>query len=230
MTERKTDLAMEVRESFPRDNVEIKGVVLEKKRDEKSGAKITVVEIKDEKGSKVMKKPKGTYITIESEELLHDEEDNENLLLCICKELERMVKGLRKKRVLIAGLGNRHVTSDSLGPRMVEEIFVTRHYENEFGRDFMKKHQYGNVSAIAPGVMGQTGMEAGEVLKGVVEKTHPELVIVVDALAARSLSRVCTTVQLTDTGISPGSGMEMSGKRCQRKRLACRLWRWGFRR
>ena len=84
MTERKTDLAMEVRESFPRDNVEIKGVVLEKKRDEKSGAKITVVEIKDEKGSKAMKKPKGTYITIESEELLHDEEDNENLLLCIC--------------------------------------------------------------------------------------------------------------------------------------------------
>ena len=140
MTERKTDLAMEVRESFPRDNVEIKGVVLEKKRDEKSGAKITVVEIKDEKGSKAMKKPKGTYITIESEELLHDEEDNENLLLCICKELERMVKGLRKKRVLIAGLGNRYVTSDSLGPRMVEEIFVTRHYENEFGRDFMKKH------------------------------------------------------------------------------------------
>lgn len=205
MTERKTDLAMEVRESFPRDNVEIKGVVLEKKRDEKSGAKITVVEIKDEKGSKAMKKPQGTYITIESEELLHDDEDNENLLLCICKELERMVKGLRKKRVLIAGLGNRHVTSDSLGPRMVEEIFVTRHYENEFGSDFMKKHQYGNVSAIAPGVMGQTGMEAGEVLKGVVEKTHPELVIVVDALAARSLSRVCTTVQLTDTGISPGS-------------------------
>lgn len=88
---------MEVRESFPRDNVEIKGVVLEKKRDEKSGAKITVVEIKDEKGSKAMKKPQGTYITIESEELLHDDEDNENLLLCICKELERMVKGLRKK-------------------------------------------------------------------------------------------------------------------------------------
>lgn len=157
MTERKTDLAMEVRESFPRDNVEIKGVVLEKKRDEKSGAKITVVEIKDEKGSKAMKKPKGTYITIESEELLHDEEDNENLLLCICKELERMVKGLRKKRVLIAGLGNRYVTSDSLGPRMVEEIFVTRHYENEFGRDFMKKHQYGNVSAIAPELWGRPG-------------------------------------------------------------------------
>lgn len=157
MTERKTDLAMEVRESFPRDNVEIKGVVLEKKRDEKSGAKITVVEIKDEKGSKAMKKPQGTYITIESEELLHDDEDNENLLLCICKELERMVKGLRKKRVLIAGLGNRHVTSDSLGPRMVEEIFVTRHYENEFGSDFMKKHQYGNVSAIAPELWGRPG-------------------------------------------------------------------------
>lgn len=207
MTERKTDLAMEVRESFPRDNVEIKGVVLEKRKDEKSGAKVTVVEIKDDKASKAMKKPKGTYITIESEKFLKDDEDNEELLLCICRELERMVAGLREKRVLIAGLGNRHVTSDSLGPRMVEEIFVTRHFQNEFGESFMKKHQYGNVSAIAPGVMGQTGMEAGEVLKGVVEKTQPELVIVVDALAARSLARVCTTVQLTDTGISPGSGI-----------------------
>ncbi|HBZ64453.1 MAG TPA: GPR endopeptidase [Lachnospiraceae bacterium] len=207
MTERKTDLAMEVRESFPRDNVEIKGVVLEKRKDEKSGAKVTVVEIKDDKASKAMKKPKGTYITIESERFLKEDEDNEELLLCICRELERMVAGLRKKRVLIAGLGNRHVTSDSLGPRMVEEIFVTRHFQNEFGEGFMKKNQYGNVSAIAPGVMGQTGMEAGEVLKGIVEKTQPELVIVVDALAARSLARVCTTVQLTDTGISPGSGI-----------------------
>ena len=207
MTERKTDLAMEVRESFPRDNVEIKGVVLEKRKDEKSGAKVTVVEIKDDKASNAMKKPKGTYVTIESERFLKEDEDNEELLLCVCRELERMVTGLREKKVLIAGLGNRHVTSDSLGPRRVEEIFVTRHFQNEFGERFMKKHQYGNVSAIAPGVMGQTGMEAGEVLKGIVEKTQPELVIVVDALAARSLARVCTTVQLTDTGISPGSGI-----------------------
>ena len=207
MTERKTDLAMEVRESFPRDNVEIKGVILEKKRDEKSGAKVTVVEIKDEKGSRAMGKPQGTYITIESEKFLREGEDSEDLLLCIAGELERMVKGLRKKKVLIAGLGNRHITSDSLGPRMVEEIFVTRHFEKEFGHSFMQHHNYGNVSAIAPGVMGQTGMEAGEVLKGVVEKPHPEIIIVVDALAARSLSRVCTTVQLTDTGISPGSGI-----------------------
>ena len=173
MTERKTDLAMEVRESFPRDNVEIKGVILEKKRDEKSGAKVTVVEIKDEKGSRAMGKPQGTYITIESEKFLREGEDSEDLLLCIAGELERMVKGLRKKKVLIAGLGNRHITSDSLGPRMVEEIFVTRHFEKEFGHSFMQHHNYGNVSAIAPGVMGQTGMEAGEVLKGVVEKTHP---------------------------------------------------------
>ena len=93
MTERKTDLAMEVRESFPRDNVEIKGVVLEKKRDEKSGAKITVVEIKDEKGSKAMKKPQGTYITIESEELLHDDEqyrDGNGYQHTACTELTKV--------------------------------------------------------------------------------------------------------------------------------------------
>ena len=203
----RTDLALETTERFAEENAEIRGVEVHEEYDEEKDVRTTVVKIVTENGAKSMGRPQGTYITIESEELLHDDDDNENLLLCICEELERMVKGLREKRVLIAGLGNRHVTSDSLGPRMVEEIFVTRHYENEFGRDFMKKHQYGNVSAIAPGVMGQTGMEAGEVLKGVVEKTHPELVIVVDALAARSLSRVCTTVQLTDTGISPGSGI-----------------------
>lgn len=207
MSERKTDLALEIRESFPRNNVEVKGVVLEKHYDRKGKAHITTVKIKDEKGSRAMGKPKGCYVTIESEDMPKDEIPKENLLLCICAELEKMVQGLRQKSVLIAGLGNRQVTSDSLGPRMVECIFVTRHLERELGSDFMKENDYGNVSAIAPGVMAQTGMEAVEILEGIVKKTSPDLVIVVDALAARSMSRLCTTVQITDTGISPGSGI-----------------------
>lgn len=207
MTERKTDLALEIRESFPRNNVEIKGVILEKHYNREAKAHITVVQIKDDKGSRAMGKPKGSYVTIESEDMPREDIEKEDLLLCICEELEKMVEGLRDKTVLVAGLGNRQVTSDSLGPRMVECVFVTRHLEREFGKAFMQENQYGNVSAIAPGVMAQTGMEAVEVLEGLVKKTLPDVVIVVDALAARSMSRLCTTVQITDTGISPGSGI-----------------------
>ena len=178
MAEKITDLAMEIRESFPRNDVEIKGVVLEKHFDEEARAHITTVHIRDEKGSIAMKKPMGCYVTIESEDMPREDIDKENLLLCICRELEKMVENLKQKSVLIAGLGNRQVTSDSLGPRMVECIFVTRHLEREFGTSFMKENEYGTVSAIAPGVMAQT-----------------------------SMSRLCRTVQITDTGISPGSGI-----------------------
>lgn len=207
MSERKTDLALEVRESFPRNNVEIQGVVLEKHYNETAKAHITTVQIQDDRGSRAMGKPKGCYVTIESEDMPKEEEDKEELLLCICSELEKMVHDLRQKSVLIAGLGNRQVTSDSLGPRMAECIFVTRHLGRELGSWFMEENEYGEVSAIAPGVMAQTGMEAVEILQGIVKKTSPDLVIVVDALAARSMSRLCTTIQITDTGISPGSGI-----------------------
>ena len=207
MSERKTDLALEVRESFPRNNVEIQGVVLEKHYEETAKAHITTVQIQDDRGSRAMGKPKGCYVTIESEDMPKEEEDKEELLLCICSELEKMVHDLRQKSVLIAGLGNRQVTSDSLGPRMAECIFVTRHLGRELGSWFMEENEYGEVSAIAPGVMAQTGMEAVEILQGIVKKTRPDLVIVVDALAARSMSRLCTTIQITDTGISPGSGI-----------------------
>ncbi len=207
MSERKTDLALEVRESFPRNNVEIQGVVLEKHYEETAKAHITTVQIQDDRGSRAMGKPKGCYVTIESEDMPKEEEDKEELLLCICSELEKMVHDLRQKSVLIAGLGNRQVTSDSLGPRMAECIFVTRHLGRELGSWFMEENEYGEVSAIAPGVMAQTGMEAVEILQGIVKKTSPDLVIVVDALAARSMSRLCTTIQITDTGISPGSGI-----------------------
>lgn len=207
MTEKRTDLALEVRESFPRDHVEVKGVVLKKHRKPEAKAHITTVKITDDAGSRAMKKPKGIYITIESELMLQETADREPLLLCICEELEKIVKDLRNRSVLVAGLGNREVTSDSLGPQMVDHLFITRHLGREFGDDFLRENQYGCVSAIAPGVMAQTGMEAGEILESVVKKTHPDLVIAVDALAARSVQRLCTTVQITDTGISPGAGV-----------------------
>ena len=112
MSEKITDLALEIRESFPRNNVEIKGVVLEKRYDEEGKAHITTDHIKDERGSRAMGKPKGCYVTIESEDMPRDDISKENLLMCICRELEHMVDGLRQKSVLVAGLGNRQVTSD----------------------------------------------------------------------------------------------------------------------
>lgn len=207
MAEKRTDLALEARESFPRNHVEVQGVVLEKKRCVDGKAEVTIVRIRDDAGSRAMKKPKGTYITIESELLLQDEGEREPLLLCICEQLEKMIRDMKHKSVLIVGLGNREVTSDSIGPKMTEHLFITRHLKKEFGEDFMKENEYGCVSAIAPGVMAQTGMETGEILESLVRETKPDLVIAVDALASRSVKRLCTTVQITDTGIAPGAGV-----------------------
>lgn len=219
MTEKKTDLALEVRESFPKDQVEIKGVTLDKYRDASSHARITVVKIENEEGSAAMRKPVGSYITIESQEMIRESECREDLLACICEQLEKLVPDLKEKKVLVVGLGNRDVTSDSLGPRMVEHLMVTRHLESEFGQKFMQKNGYGCVSALAPGVMAQTGIETGEILESIVAETKPELVIAVDALAARSVKRLCTTVQITDTGISPGAGVGNRRKELSRETL-----------
>ncbi|MDR1700787.1 MAG: GPR endopeptidase [Lachnoclostridium sp.] len=204
---KRTDLAMEVRESFRRDNVEVKGVVLAKEHFKKGDMHVTTVDIKDERGSKAMGKPQGVYVTVESPLLARSDEDHTPIVDKIAENVESICDGLTDKSILVVGLGNREVTSDSLGPKVTESLFVTRHIDREFGTNFMRENELGLVSAIAPGVMGQTGMEAIEIIKGLVEQTEPELIVVIDALAARSLSRLCTTVQITDTGISPGSGV-----------------------
>ncbi len=219
MAEKRTDLALEVRESFPGNHVEVQGVELKKHTCEQAEAQVTVVKIKDDAGSRAMGKPKGSYITIESEMLKDLYGDREPLILCICEQLEKMIEGLRQKSVLIVGLGNREVTSDSLGPKMTDHLFVTRHLEREMGEEFMQENQFGCVSAIAPGVMAQTGMETGEILQGLVKKTKPDLVIAVDALAARSVKRLCTTVQITNTGIAPGAGVGNRRQELSRKSL-----------
>lgn len=217
--EKRTDLAMEVRESFPRDHVEVQGVVLNKEHFKKGDIYVTNVDIKDEKGSKAMKKPCGIYITIESPNLANEEEEHNPIIDKICEKIEQLSGGMQDKSVLVVGLGNREVTSDSLGPKVAEALLVTRHVEKEYGTAFMKENEYGVVSSIAPGVMAQTGMEAEEIVKGIVNEVNPELIVVVDALAARSLSRLCTTVQITNTGISPGSGIGNHRKEISEKSM-----------
>ena len=109
--------------------------------------------------------------------------------------------------VLVVGLGNREVTPDALGPRVVDNLFITRHIMNEFGRYAFSDEDVSRISGIVPGVMAQTGMECVEILRGVVKETNPDFVITVDALAARNVKRLGRTIQLTDTGITPGSGI-----------------------
>ena len=205
----RTDLALEDKERFEADNVEISGVSVEEEYDEENEIHITEVKITTENGSKSMRKPIGTYITMEIANLMLPDETYHHI---VSKQIAKYVKKLirlsnTEYTVLVVGLGNREVTPDALGPRMVEKLSVTRHIVREYG-----KYAFGNqisnmISAIAPGVMGQTGMETYEIVKGISESIKPDLVIVVDALAARNTKRLNRTIQITDTGIHPGSGV-----------------------
>jgi spore protease len=204
----RTDLALEARESFPDDDVEIKGVELKEDFDKENNIRISTVVIKDEKGAAAMQKPIGTYITIEAPEInKSDESYHKPVSDEIAKHLKRLAGDLKKEDILIVGLGNREVTPDALGPQVVDNLFITRHLIKEYGKEFKENNKLGSISAISPGVMAQTGMETVEIIKGIVKETKPKLLIVIDALASRSVNRVNTTIQLTDTGINPGSGI-----------------------
>ena len=209
----RTDLALEERERFASDDVEIQGVVLEEDYDEEREIRTTRVEICTENGARAMGKPVGIYLTLETPDLaLPDEETHLNIARKLSghiRELIRRNTGRNEKdlSVLVAGLGNRSVTPDSLGPCVADHLNVTRHIIREYGKYAMDKEYVNLVSAIVPGVMGQTGMESTEIVRGIVDETHPDLVIAVDALAARSCRRLNRTVQIADTGINPGSGV-----------------------
>lgn len=216
----RTDLALEARETFPEDDVEIQGVILKEEHNKRKDIKVTTVTIKDERGAKAMGKPIGTYITIEAAKL--DEKD-ESFQEPIAKEVAKYIRQLAGevsgKEILVAGLGNREVTPDALGPQVVDNLLVTRHLKKEYGQEFLEKNKMGNISAIAPGVMAQTGMETSEIIKGIIGETMPKLIVVIDALAARSVSRVNKTIQITDTGISPGSGVGNNRKALNKESL-----------
>jgi len=204
----RTDLALEVRESFQDDDVEIRGVELKEEYDKKNNIRISILTIKDEKGARAMGKPIGTYITIEAPDISKEDEDYHRKVSDeIAKYLKKLAGDLKKEEILIVGLGNREVTPDALGPMVVDNLFITRHLIKEYGKEFKEKNNLGCISAISPGVMAQTGMETVEIIKGIVRETKPKLIIVIDALASRSVHRLNTTIQLTDTGINPGSGV-----------------------
>ena len=205
----RTDLALEQKERFESDQVEVQGVVLTEEVDEEREIKVTTVKIETENGAKIMRKPVGTYITMEAPNMtVPDEDYHREISAELKKFLERFLTGDKEDySILVVGLGNRKVTPDALGPYVVDNLNITRHIVKEYGKYAMDKDHVRLVSAIVPGVMGQTGMETVEIIRGVVGETKPDLIIAIDALAARSSKRLNRTIQIADTGINPGSGV-----------------------
>lgn len=211
----RTDLAVEIRESIEQEG-EIPGVEWQVEDDTKSGARISKVIIKNKAGQRVMQKPAGTYITIETGELtVCEDEQREEIANTVAKYLLEITTQQQRSReteqqqngVLVVGLGNRDITPDALGPWVVGQLPATRHLHRAFPELLDEENPGVPLAAIAPGVMGQSGMEAVEVIKGVVSEIKPDVVVVIDALAARSTERLNRTVQMTDSGISPGAGV-----------------------
>lgn len=205
----RTDLALEQRERFVSDQIEIPGVAVEETYDDMCEVRVTTVRVETENGAAVMGKPVGNYITLEAPKMA---EADESYHREISGKLMEVLEGCLPEKedgqsILIIGLGNRNVTPDALGPLVVEHLDITRHLVKEYGKYALGGEADRLVSAVVPGVMGQTGMETVEIVRGIVEETEPDFVIAIDALAARSVRRLNRTIQIADTGIAPGSGV-----------------------
>lgn len=200
----RTDLAMEAHE-IAAQNGAVDGVLNEEET--RGDVKITKVKVLDTLGSAKIGKPIGTYVTVETGGLEEVEgESYENAITAISDAIAEMLKPCGNGLVLVAGLGNNLMTPDALGPKTIEKVLVTRHVAGELtkiqGFENMRA-----VAAIAPGVLGQTGVETGEIIRSLVVRLQPVAVIAIDALASRKASRLGTTIQIADTGIIPGSGI-----------------------
>ena len=204
----RTDLALEATERFAEENTEVRGVEVREEYDEEKDVRTTVVRIVSENGAKAMGRPQGTYITIEAPDLSSPDEDyHREISEEISGHLGQLIDLKKEKSILVVGLGNAAITADALGPHVVENLRMTRHIIREYGLRGIGHDKMHRVSGIVPGVMAQTGMETAEIIQGVVSETKPDVVVAIDALAARSVRRLNRTIQITDTGIHPGSGV-----------------------
>ena len=203
----RTDLAMEVCETLsPENDDKIPGVEITVEQDEKLDITVTWVEVTSPEGENAIGKPMGNYVTLEAPAMQENSPcEHEEITKMLVRKFARIHKLPKEATVLVIGLGNRNVTPDALGPNVCERLLVTRHMGEFVPTELAGRLR--SVCALAPGVMGITGIETAEVAKGVVEKTKPDLVIAVDALAARRTSRINSTIQISDVGINPGAGM-----------------------
>lgn len=203
----RTDLALESRERLEAEKDEMRGVTCEEQYDEKRNVTITKVKIETENGAKSIGKPMGTYLTLEAPDIVMPDEGSHREISEVLSEQLKALIPEETESVLVVGLGNREVTPDALGPEVVGNLYITRHILKEYGQYAFPEKKVAAISGIVPGVMAQTGMETLEIIKGIIGETKPQLVIAIDALAARSVKRLGRTIQLADTGINPGSGV-----------------------
>ena len=203
----RTDLAIEARELAQQEAKQadhLEGVAV--KTEENPDYFLTHVEIHSEKGSQLMGKPMGNYITLEAEKLKeNDAECHEKIIKVLAENIRSLAQFDEESCILVAGLGNWNITPDALGPKVVSKILVTRHLQGTLPEEIEETVR--PVAAVSPGVMGITGIETGEIIKGIVERLQPSLLIAIDALAARRSNRINAAIQLSDTGISPGAGV-----------------------
>jgi spore protease len=206
MGSRRTDLALEAKEIWEesaQETTQLQGVVA---REEKVGNfKVTHVEIVDGEGEKALGKPVGKYVTLEVADLCtKSKSDYTQAAELVADQLGKLLKVPNRGSVLVAGLGNRDMTPDIIGPKTLESVLVTRHLVKLAPEHF---GTYRPVSAVAAGVLGDTGVESAELISAVSKSVKPSLIIAVDALASRSIDRLFRTIQISDTGIVPGSGV-----------------------
>ena len=210
----RTDLALEAREMIDKKrsgrmkqkNVLPEGMTVNNRETEY--IVITDIDITSEEAERTIGKKQGKYITIELKNPeLNTIEVQESVSKVLAEEINKFIMTLNRKEpeIMIAGLGNWHITADSLGPKVIDKIVVTRHVKNM--KDVEIDGRLGSVCAVSPGVMGITGIETSEIIRGMLSTVQPDILFVIDALASRKASRVNTTIQISDTGIIPGSGV-----------------------
>ena len=223
MTNIRTDLALEAKEMYSekhKKEKDIDGIEVINEIDK--DIKVTTVKVKNETGVQKIGKPKGNYVTIEIPQFTaYDGETMDRVSQVVAEIIGGMVKIDVEKTILVVGLGNWKVTPDALGPKVTEGIMVTRHLKTvmpEIMDDSVRP-----VCSIAPGVLGVTGVETVEIIKGTVERVKPDIVICIDALAARRVERVNTTIQISDTGISPGAGVGNNRKQINEDNLGVKV-------
>jgi len=218
----RTDLADERMDIYRKANNienEINGIETEEKNIG-DNIKITKVNIISKEGEQTLGKPQGKYVTINIRNLnIAGEEEIEQSAVCLSEELKSIIESKIAKTddILIVGLGNIYVTPDALGPKVVADIDITRHLF-EYLPQYVDENTR-PVSAISPGVLGTTGIETVEILKGIVDNIKPKLVIVIDALASQSVERISKTIQIADTGIVPGAGVGNTRKELSERTL-----------
>ena len=208
----RTDLALEARGNVAEDSSAIKGIKVTQERDKENNITITRLDVLNKNGAEAIGKPVGTYITIEAPDMtLEDDGSHRELSIVMAEQLKKIIIDTynwneRLPKILIAGLGNSSSTPDALGPMVISNLMITRHIVEFCGYEEIEG-AFAVTSAIVPGVMAQTGMESSEIIQAIIKKTKPDLLLVIDALAARNIDRLNSTIQISDTGIWPGSGV-----------------------